>query len=77
MPYKSNNSFTREDQIRLLISNNVYQASLARLIIKVKDADVEHDLEGERLSFQDWLYDTTIDGKELIQGVEVAPDDVV
>ena len=77
VPYKSNSNFTKEDQIKLMVSNNVYQKKLARLIIKVKDADVQHDLNGEHLSFQDWLFETTIGGKELIQGVEVAPDDVV
>ena len=77
VPYKSNEVFTREDQMNMMISNNVYQANLARIILKVKDASAEHDLGDEQLSFQDWLFHTTIGGKELIKGVEVAPDDVV
>ena len=60
-----------------MISNNVYQSSLARLIIKVKDATKEHELGDETISFRDWLFETTIGGKELIKGVQVAPDDVV
>lgn len=77
VPYKSNDVFTREHQIKMMISNNVYQANLARIILKVKDAHVEHDLGSEKISFQDWLLYTTIGGKELIKGVEVAPDDIV
>ena len=77
VPYKSNDTFTKQDQINLMISNNVYQSSLARLIIKVKEADKEHDLDEETISFRDWSFETSIGGKELIKGVEVVPDDVV
>ena len=77
VPYKSNDTFTKQDQISLMISNNIYQSTLDRLIIKVKDAMYEHILQDETLSFRDWLFNTTIGGKELIKGVEVAPDDVV
>ena len=77
VPYKSNEAFTKQDQINLMISNNVYQSSLARLIIKVKDATKEHELGDDTISFRDWLFETTIGGQELIKGVEVTPDDVV
>ena len=77
IPYKSNDVFTRDDQIRMMISNNIYQSNLARVILRVRNANVEHDLSDESTSFQDWLYHTTIGGKDLIKGVEVAPDDVV
>ena len=47
------------------------------MIIKVKDANKKHNIDGEIFSFQDWLVGTTIENKKIIQGVEVAPDDIV
>ena len=44
IPYKSNDVFTRDDQIRMMISNNIYQSNLARVILRVRNANVEHDL---------------------------------
>ena len=77
VPYSTNDDFSHEDQIRLLISNNEYQANLSRMILKVRNANTKYDIDGEKISFQDWLAETTIDGQKVIQGVEVAPDDVV
>ena len=77
VPYASNDEFTPDDQIRLMMSNNVYQSELSRIIIKVKDASLKHDIDGEKFSFQDWLCETTIEQQKVILGVEVAPDDVV
>ena len=77
VPYQSNDDFKPEEQIRLMISNNAYQENLSRMIIKVKDANKKHNIDGEIFSFQDWLVGTTIENKKIIQGVEVAPDDIV
>ena len=77
VPYQSNEDFTPEDQIKLMTSNNAYQENLSRMIIKVKDARKKHLIDGETFSFQDWLVNTTIEKRKVIQGVEVAPDDIV
>ena len=55
VPYQSNEDFTPEDQIKLMISNNAYQENLSQMIIKVKDARKKHLIDGETFSFQDWL----------------------
>ena len=77
VPYKSNDVFTAEDQIAFIKSNNEYQQNLTRIIIKVRGADTKHTINGRTFSFQDWLHNITIDKQHLIEGVEIAPDDVV
>ena len=77
VPYKSNDLLTSHDQIELMKSNNAYQAHLARMIFKVSNATEKHNIAGRTFSFQEWLCNLTIDKKHLIEGVEVAPDDVV
>ena len=77
VPYKSNEVFTASDQIDLIKSNNVYQQNTARIIIKVRGAATRHHIDGREFSFQDWLHNVTVDKKHVIEGVELAPDDVV
>ena len=46
VPYSTNDDFSHEDQIRLLISNNEYQANLSRMILKVRNATTKYDIDG-------------------------------
>ena len=77
VPYASNDEFSKQDQVRMILSNNKYQHELSRIIIKVNGATTLHTINGETFNFQDWLYNTTIDQERVIKGVEVAPDNVV
>ena len=45
--------------------------------LKVKGAATVHNVGGNSYNFQNWLFHTTIDGENVIKGVEVAPDDGV
>lgn len=77
VPYKSNEVFKPSDQIGFIKSNNEYQQKLARLIIKANEASTKHTINGRTFSFQDWLQNITVDKKHVIEGVEIAPDDVL
>ena len=77
IPYSTNEVFTKKDQIDFIKSNNKYQKSLARIIIKVQDAASRHAIGDKNLSFQDWLYSSTINNENLILGVETMKEDGV
>ena len=77
IPYSTNEVLTKEDQLYLIRSNNQYQKSLARIIIKVRGARIQHVINNVSLSFQDWLFASTIGKKSLILGVEVISDEAV
>lgn len=74
IPYSTNELFTKKEQIEFIKSNNRFQKSLARIIIKVNNASTPHIIGDKKISFQDWLYSSTIDKKKLILGVECIKD---
>ena len=77
IPYKTNEVLTKEDQTALIISNNKFNKSLARIIIDVKNPTTEHMIENQPTTFQNWLYRTTINNVHLILGVEIIKENVV
>lgn len=77
IPYSTNEVLTKEDQLFLIRSNNKFQKSLARIIIKVNNAHTKHNVDGRLLSFQDWLFESTIGKQHLIMGVEVIRDEAI
>ena len=77
IPYKTNEVLTKEDQTALIVSNNKYNKSLARIIIEVKNPTETHMIDGQQITFQDWLYSSTINNVHMILGVEVIKENVI
>lgn len=77
VPYKTNEVLTKEAQNKLIVSNTVWQKSLARIIIKVSKATTVFKIGQKSSTFQDWLYGCTIDKKNLILGVETIKDTAI
>ena len=51
--------------------------SLARIIINVQNATTKHVVRDKTISFQDWLFSSTIENENLTIGVEHITDDSV
>ena len=77
IPYSTNEVFTKSNQISFIKSNNKFQMSLSRIIINVKNATTKHVIRDKNISFQDWLFSSTIENTNLIIGVEQIKDDSV
>ena len=77
VPYKTNQYFTKEDQVRMTVSQNEYDHSIAKYVIKVKYARNKYETCDGETTFQEWLHKITIGGQKMITGVEVAPNDIV
>ena len=77
IPYKTNEVLTKEDQTALIISNNKYNKSLARIIIDVNKPTQEHMINNQYVTFQNWLYSTTVNNIHMILGVEIVKENVV
>lgn len=77
IPYRTNEVLTKQDQIALMVSHNEFLKSLARIIIDANNPTQDHDVGTHNISFQSWLYQSTINQQHLIQGVEIVKDVVV
>ena len=77
MPYKTNQYFTKEDQVRMTVSQTEYDHSIAKYVLKVKYARNKYETCDGETTFQEWLHKITIGGQQMITGVEVAPNDIV
>ena len=77
VPYKTNEVFTVKHKIEMFKKQNEYAANLGRIIIKVRGADTPHKYQNTIMNFQDWLFSSTLGNKNVITGVELAPNNLV
>lgn len=74
---QTNEVLAKSDQTALIISNNKFNKSLARIIIEVNNPTREHNIDNQSITFQNWLCKSTINNANLIHGVEIVKPNVV
>ena len=64
VPYKTNQYFTKEDQVRMTVNQNEYDHSIAKYVLKVKYARNKYETCDGETTFQEWLHKITIGGQK-------------
>ena len=75
--HNTTDSFTKEDRLKAIESHNKYLYSIDRVIVKVQGASTYHNIDGNTISFQEWMQSYEENGEKLFEVVEVAPNNVV
>ena len=77
VPYKTNHFFTKEDQVRMIASQNAFDHSITKYVIKASNCRTMYPTFEDEVTFQDRLINILIAGRRLIIGVEVALNNIV
>ena len=77
IPYKTNEVHTATHKVAMYKKQNKWASELKRIIVNVKNANTPFVVDGQTLTFQDWLCFTPFCVKRVILGVEVAPKNII
>ena len=79
VPYRENEEYTKEMLLQLIEGQNSYIASVEQRVFKMKGAQwqIKKITNEDVTTFQKWLEATVINGKKIIESVEVGDNDYV
>ena len=78
VPFRTSNILTKDDQKQAMQYHNNYLNNTYRKLIRIANPDKQYKCEDDAMiSFRQWLIQSQLHGKQMIQGVETMKDDIV
>ena len=77
VPFRASQTLTTNDQKEAMEFHSDYLNSTYRKLVRIANPNKQYEIEGEKITFREWIIQSQLHGQHMIDGVETMKDDIV